>query len=200
MNFVFKGSDGDIFVGTAGHCLSVDQGQFVWPVGQGPAAFDGSGERIGEYAYKSLFELDTDFALIRLDDGIPWDAEACEIGGPTGINSKTTSETVQLFHYGQGAVMADGTQPPLPARTALANGMPWRDKIFAFGAAVFGDSGAPVVDKDRRAIGVVSAGGALVLPPENPHKGTMAIMRLRAELVRAQKALGLKLRLQRSDG
>src|SRR3989442_11724055 len=56
LNFLFLGSDGSRYIGTAGHCiLNTPQyggaGEMTWAPGTGPEARDGGGSRIGEFAY-----------------------------------------------------------------------------------------------------------------------------------------------------
>lgn len=59
-NFLFQGSDGVRYIGTAGHCilgespLGGDVGEEAWAPGDGPEARDAAGARIGEFAYAIL--------------------------------------------------------------------------------------------------------------------------------------------------
>jgi hypothetical protein len=59
-NFLFTGSDGSRYIGTAGHCIlgespiGGDVGEQSWARGTGPVARDASGNRIGEFAYAIL--------------------------------------------------------------------------------------------------------------------------------------------------
>ena len=74
--FVFAGSDGRTYIGTAGHCIlgaspfGGDVGEMSWAPGTGPVASDAGGSRIGEFAYAILLDP-KDFSLIRVDPGIP---------------------------------------------------------------------------------------------------------------------------------
>jgi hypothetical protein len=98
LNFMFQGSDGDRYMGTAGHCVLLDETtgpldfgnlpakEEVYPRGAGPEARDAGGARIGEFAYAILADP-KDFALIRLDKGVSANPQMCHFGGPTGINA-----------------------------------------------------------------------------------------------------------------
>ena len=74
-NFLFTGSDGSRYMGTAGHCIlgespiGGDVGEESWAPGTGPVARDGDGNRIGEFSY-AILQDPKDFALIRLDPGV----------------------------------------------------------------------------------------------------------------------------------
>src|SRR5207245_2952922 len=56
LNFLFVGSDGSRYIGTAGHCIlgtspfGGDVGEMAWAPGTGPEARDAGGNRIGECA------------------------------------------------------------------------------------------------------------------------------------------------------
>src|SRR5207302_4169444 len=57
LNFLFLGSDGASYIGTAGHCIlgtspfGGDVGEMAWDPGTGPVARDADGNPIGEFAY-----------------------------------------------------------------------------------------------------------------------------------------------------
>ena len=124
-NFLFQGTDGGRYIGTAGHCilgddpLGGDAGEQTWAAGSGPEARDGEGNPIGEFAY-AILQDPKDFALIRLDPGVAANAQMCHFGGPTGVNTDRGATPVVLHHFGQGV----GVGTVLPARSALAIGMP----------------------------------------------------------------------------
>src|SRR5258707_14903453 len=60
LNFLFLGSDGASYIGTAGHCIlgaspfGGNVGERVWARGTGPVARDADGNPIGEFAYAIL--------------------------------------------------------------------------------------------------------------------------------------------------
>lgn len=200
LNFLFAGSDGARYVGTAGHCILgestflVDVGEETWARGSGPVARDESGSRIGEFAY-AILQDPKDFALIRLDDGVTAQPQMCHFGGPTGINADLTGDPVVLQHYGNGLAVGEA----LPARTSLAPTMPHPDHVFANGVAVFGDSGSAVVSDDGRAVGVLVTIGYFAsgqVGPGTMESGTIGITRITPQVRRAEQALGVGLALR----
>lgn len=112
LNFVFRGSDKRVYIGTAGHCavaygaerswaagsgprariaepveLGVEGGLGITPVGETAADVAMKKYRFGEVAYAALSPEDAsylDFALIRLDQGTSYSPALCYWGGPTG--------------------------------------------------------------------------------------------------------------------
>ncbi|MGH9111199.1 MAG: hypothetical protein ACRDZN_02700 [Acidimicrobiales bacterium] len=192
-NFLFTGSDGERYIGTAGHCIldggGGDAGEMTWLPGMGPEARDRNEARIGEFVY-AILQDPKDFALIRLDPGIFADPQMCHFGGPTGINADMGS--VVLHYYGNGV----GVGLAFPARTGFALGMPDPDHVFAQGLVVPGDSGAGIISDDGRAVGVivtvgVHSGSLLALDA-----GTVGITRLAPQVARASQVLGIGLTLQ----
>src|SRR2546430_186360 len=163
MNFLFRGSDGSRYIGTAGHCIlgaspiGGNVGETSWAPGKGPVARDSAGSRIGEVAH-AILQDPKDFSLIRLDPQAQASAAMCHFGGPTGVNDDRPGLTqpVVLEWFGNGIVAGSA----LPARSAIAAGMPSPDHVFAQGAATPGDSGSGVISSDGRAGGVlVTVGG-----------------------------------------
>jgi hypothetical protein len=148
LNFLFLGSDGSRYIGTAGHCIlgtspfGGDVGEMAWAPGTGPAARDGGGNRIGEFAY-AILQDPKDFSLIRLDPQVQANAGMCHFGGPTAVNNDQPGllQPVVLNWFGNGV----GVGAVVPARSALAAGMPNPDHVFAQGVAVPGDSGSGVI-------------------------------------------------------
>src|SRR5437879_9773039 len=142
LNFLFQGSDGSRYIGTAGHCIlgtspfGGDVGEMAWAPGTGPVARDADGNPIGEFAY-AILQDPKDFSLIRLDPLVEAGADMCHFGGPTAVNDDRPDITqpVVLNWSGNGIVV--GTL--LPPRSALAAGHPDPDPLFADGAAAPGD-------------------------------------------------------------
>jgi hypothetical protein len=195
MNFLFRGSDGSRYVGTAGHCIIDGEnisGKQVWGAGSGREASDGAGKRIGETAYWGLKFGQLDFGLIRLDRNVQASPEMCEFGGPTRLytGSDQTPATIDFFSD------TSGPGKVLPGRTLLAaTGFPGKYTVDAFGVALFGDSGAPAVLQDGRALGVLIGGGAGWSAPPAFSAGNVFLMRLDHQLKVAEKALGVDLTL-----
>ena len=202
-NFLFHGSDGRRYVGTAGHCIlgespvGGDVGEMSWAPGTGPVARDAAGNRIGEFAY-AILQDPKDFALIGLDPNVPAIAGMCHFGGPSGVNDDRPDLTqpVVLNYFGEGV----GLGTLLPARSALALGMPHPDHVFAQGAAVPGDSGSGVISSDGRAVGVLVTVGihSSSIGSDGVDAGVVGITRLSPQVQRAQDVLGINLELQQA--
>ncbi|MBA2505149.1 MAG: hypothetical protein H0V29_04295 [Thermoleophilaceae bacterium] len=196
-NFVFHGSDGRTYIGTAGHCIieapstGGDFPEQKWAPGAGPVARDGEGNRIGEFAYAVLRDSDeADFALVRVDPGVEVDAQTCHFGGPTGINAEKPGAVppTQLQHFGNGV----GIGNVLPARSALALGMPSDAHVYAEGAVVPGDSGSGIESADGRAVGVIVTTGVHTagIGTSGVDAGTVGVVRLNPMVNRAQAFTG----------
>lgn len=200
-NFLFTGADGHRYIGTAGHCIlgespiGGDVGEESWAPGTGPVARDGEGNRIGEFAY-AILQDPKDFALIRLDSGVAANPQMCHFGGPTGVNSDRPglNSPVVLQHFGNGLAVGS----VLPARSAVALGMPDPDHVYAEGAVVPGDSGSGIISADGRAVGVIVTTGlhTASIGTSGIDAGTMGVTRLAPQVSRASQVLGTGLTLQ----
>jgi hypothetical protein len=200
-NFLFTGSDGKRNVGTVGHCtlgespIGGDVGEESWAPGQGPMASDSSGARIGEFAY-AILEDPKDFALVRLDPGVAADPAMCHFGGPTTTNDSNPGPRPRtlLNHFGNGI----GIGNVLPARTAVALGMPDPDHVFADGVALPGDSGSGVISSDGGAVGVLVTVGVHSgsIGTGGIDAGLVAITMITPQVNRAEQVLGTGLTLQ----
>ena len=185
LNFAIEGVDKDDnvtrYIGTAAHCALSGYGEVVWAPGTGPRAEDGTGRYIGNVVF-AVYDSRKDLALIRLNPGIGVNPAMCHFGGPTGFNTSQTSDWTELNYTGQGDVFRSYA----PSRTAFAPGMQDADRIYAYGANTFGDSGAPVTSTDGRAVGVA----VTIATGQN---GTIGISRIVPPLQRAANRLGLTL-------
>jgi hypothetical protein len=101
---------------------------------------------------------------------------------------------VVLNWFGNGV----GVGAVVPARSALAAGMPNPDHVFAQGVAVPGDSGSGVISSDGRAVGVLVTVGVHTasLGFGGLDAGTIGMTRLTPQVERAQAVLGVNLDLQ----
>src|SRR5437899_2605885 len=201
LNFLFQGSDGSRYIGTAGHCIlgtspfGGDVGEMAWASGTGPVARDADGNPIGEFAY-AILQDPKDFSLIRLDPQVQASAGICHFGGPTAVNDDrpALTEPGVPTWFGNGV----GVGAVLPARSALAAGMPSPDHVFAQGAAAPGDSGSGVISSDGRAVGVLVTVGVHTasIGSGGLDAGLIGMTRLTPQLERAKAVLGLDLVLQ----
>ncbi len=191
LNFLFRGSDGHVYVGTAGHLLA-DEETHVWR-NRGPTATIDDGTVIGRAVFAWNYNgEDADFALIRIARGVKFSPAMCYWGGPTGINDDISNEPTILRHYGNGM----GVRAVAPERTMIAPSLANESMIAACGVAVPGDSGSPVISDDGRALGLQFFLGVLWSYPEDGFTvGNVGIYRLSPQVAAAEKHLGISLRL-----
>jgi hypothetical protein len=214
--FLFRAPDGTRYISTAAHCIGEAEGggddphEQIWPPGRGPRALDASGRVIGRFAYGALSShatgvgvtYDRNFALIRLDPRIEASPEMCFFGGPSGVYTANTDETLVLHYYGGGDTLGD----VLPARSGVARGTPEPNYVYATGLAAAGDGGSPVVTADGLAVGMLvtfsAHGVGFSTSPGGPppayvesQQGTIGITRLAPQLARASEAMGIPLEL-----
>lgn len=212
MNFIFSGEDGHRYVGTAGHCIlgaptRTDQ-ERVWRGRSGATVTDADGRPIGRFAYAILDKQASsvvgstglDFALVRLREGVKVNPALCFFGGPTGVNSSTSSDPTLLHWFGNGDVIGSTgvlgfEEQTVPARSGLAATMSDPNNVSATGLAAFGDSGGAVISDDGGAVGILATVGAHV-DSSAPDAGSIGIVRLQPVLRHATTALGVALRLQ----
>lgn len=203
-NFLFHGSDGERYMGTAGHCYYPDTtgGEDVLAEGEGLEARV-EGKRVGEFAY-TVLTGELDFALIRLDDEVEASPAMCHFGGPTSIYTEHSPKRLELRHYGNGvglgnthletlAKVPGGNVKTLPARSGHA----WQtlddESVYAMIAVTFGDSGSGVIDDRGRAVGVAVQ---LNVTDEYGNPAPTRLTRLDLHLARAEEKMGIDLTLQ----
>ena len=196
LNFIFRGSDRNIYAGTAGHCVITKPPAEKRYTGlRAPSVSDQYGSWIGNFAYAVLNDT-KDFALVRLNRGVKYSPRMCHFGGPDGMYQKHDLGPAILRQYGNGIYWGE----TLPARTLLAPTMSDPDIVFAAGEGGPGDSGSGVINAAGEAVGVLVAGvdcrstGTCVdgLPWLS---SLIVITRLDVQLKRAEKVLGIKLTL-----
>jgi hypothetical protein len=212
LGFVLRAANRKTYVVTAGHCaVELGSGSHVWQPGRGPVVrlsaastqLSGAtpGSAIGRvvYAVQEKDDIDEqDFAVIQLERGVTPYTSVPYYGGPTGVNTALTPDPEQLNLFGRPPVLGD----TVPARPLLAHSLSNREHVFATGPSAPGDSGAPVLDQEGRAVGVLLGVGGNQLtvgtlgPPEDSHGGGLVrILRLAPALAKASKALNVRLGL-----
>jgi hypothetical protein len=197
-NFGWAGSDGNQYIGTAAHCILPADGEQVWPGNSGPVAMDGAKNPVGHWAWAARGNIDghvTDLALVRLDPGVAFSAQLCQYMGPTGeFNGDLTfPQPMQLEMYGQG----DGVGSVAPGRTLLALDSQ-QDQFDAYGAAVGGDSGSPVITADGLAVGeevAIQVNTVNSSRGMTQGRGVIQVLRLPHQVRRASTAMGIRLTL-----
>ena len=212
LNFLFAGSDGHRYFGSAGDCVlpgpdalpSDEPGgadrERTWPPGTGPVSrLRSSDARIGEVAYAIDNERGS-FALVRLDTGVAAEPQLAHFGGPTGHNDDRASgpafiHCVGAANTGNDAVPAD---IPVPnARSGLVLGLSHPDRAFAFFPVVPGDAGGPCITADGKAVGLIVGTGLHVQPADDGaatpiEAGNASIQRLGPLLSRAAEQTGVR--------
>lgn len=184
-NFVWKNANtGDLFIGTAGHCLSrmTDRDGITWRYGTGPRVWVGDtpdtfGRRWGNAAgvflghavyarvnFTSIAGLpDTDhvdFGLIQVRPDRRkvfkvW-ANIAHYGGPTGISDPSPMAGTKIHQYGWGLELAGNRADGVHGWDGVAAGRTQYQFTFDGPVITSGDSGSPVIDDQGRALGVVT--------------------------------------------
>jgi hypothetical protein len=202
-NFLFDGSDGERYIGTAGHCLVAGGETTTFA---DPAAKDASGAHIGDavYAVANGFNgsgpgVATDFGLIKLNAAgrAVANPAMCHFGGPTGVDVVRGAGEI-VHHYGNGRVIGE----VMSGRSAVTfgAGLMAGPNMFEFTGDIAsgGDSGSPIIDHDGNAVGVLVAGVDLAntKPYYSFHGGTPSIgSHIGYHYRRAASALGITLTL-----
>jgi hypothetical protein len=189
MSFIFRGSDKSYYAASAGHCIWATSNigpsagkETVWGPGAGMVARDSNNQQIGRFAY-GVWTDNRDFSLIRLDTGVHAEAAMCYFGGPTSMYTAHSGSMVFLKHFGNGLVWGD----TIPARTAFAPNTSDPYYVFAYAAALPGDSGSGVMTTDGQAIGTLVDIYA---------DGTTGITRLDTSVAEAERLMKIRLTLQ----
>lgn len=202
-NFVFEGSDGHRYLGTAGHCvLKYNEGDRTWAAGAGPwAKIDG--RLAGHFVY-ATFPGDEDYALVRLDPDFPWSASMMHFGGPTGLYTDHVDEP-RIVHFTGNALGVGnlfnktdfGAGPddvrPLAARSALAMSTMHPSWVYMNEPGWFGDSGAGVITDDGLALGTIVW---IYADTDAAVAATTVATRIDYSIARAEQILGLTFALQ----
>lgn len=156
LNWVYDGTGaraGEVFVGTAGHCVN-DLGE---PIALTTGTFGSAEQVIGEVAYISQ-RLDA--ALIRVDPGNHGQVLASmkgHPGFPTGVSTTSTASVGDIVQYSGHGVGFHLTTLTQESRVGVLHSNDG-DHHSALGTVTFGDSGGPVgnASDGNRALGLVT--------------------------------------------
>lgn len=156
LNFVFEDAGGDLYIGTAGHCVD-EEGQQVH--------VDGIADAIGEVAWRDYWDInDIDIALVDIYDAKEdlVDPSVRYWGGPTGVAAQDeTGPGTSVIHYGYG-IGYGASETTRPRAGALVT---QDEKAYcADTPVIYGDSGSPVMTGDGQALGIVARLGVYCLP------------------------------------
>ena len=197
------------FLTTAGHCLFVDDkateevhldgsGPPVTLTALSPTGAAVPGRHLGSVVYAAQTIPVTfpdanlpdffDLGVVQLDQDVVVNPALCHFGGPTGLRRGTFDTPEQLHFYGEGNVSGFNRETGrvlLPGRSAPGSTAAHPNVVAgaSFGTpAPFtgGDSGAPIIDDQGRAVASLSG-------PYQP--------RLEMMIPRVEKVLGVKLTL-----
>lgn len=153
-NFVFTNASGEVFIGTAAHCVKPGRRVLTPELGI-----------FGTVVYHRGLNLSApgqqnDFALIRVDDAFKENvsAEARYWGGPTGIQ-ESFAPGDPTYHYGQGVYFnrQEATRHRTGVLEYVEEGGPYDGWYLAMHPLYGGDSGSGLLGPEGKAVGVVSA-------------------------------------------
>lgn len=182
-NWVVRDAAGALYLGTAGHCLPTLEARDIVVPGLGD---------IGDPAYTTgSGGVGRDFALVRIDPRLYAQVSPtlCHWGGPQGMAEPGDGAAGQqvVAHYGWGT--AYGAIAETRARLGALPSFGWQQEHLTwFGATNPGDSGAPLLGHDGKALGLHTHASAGSAPWAGP--GMKYGTRLDAALQRAGEALG----------
>ena len=185
-NFVFFDASNAVYIGQAAHCTSTggststngcDTGSL--PLGS-PVEVDGA-SKPGTLAYNSWLAMQAagesdantcdynDLALVKLDPAdygkvnpsIPfW-------GGPTGITD-TVAQGEKVLSYGNSSLRLGLTQlSPKEGLSLGQTGNGWSHEVYTVTPGIPGDSGSAFLDRQGKALGVLSTIAIAPLPASN---------------------------------
>lgn len=196
-NFVFTDADDHVYLGQAAHCSSKDD----------PANFDGCKDKslplgspvtvlgsnvTGKLAYNSWLTmqrrqeknpaacLNNDFALVRLPDQVRdvVNPTVPYFGGPVGLNTAGTQQGERAYSYGNSPLRGGiGMLAPKQGTVLAQIEDGWSHLTYFVTPGVPGDSGSAVLDKDGRALGVLSS---LSIAPAPGSNGVADLQRMLA--------------------
>jgi hypothetical protein len=157
-NFIFNDTNGNFFVGTAGHCGEVGDTVDMLFLPVGLANIGKVVQSTGDAG------IGNDFALISIDPGLYQYVSPSMAfwGGPTGANASNTVQVVE--HVGWGLVIGTGGTPRVGVGTEFTQNEWW-----FVGAITPGDSGS-----GARTLSSLAAGNITHIAIDTRHIGDAA--------------------------
>lgn len=150
MNFVFTDPQGDLYIGTAGHCIETGQAAHISNIGLiGTAVFSTGDGGVGD-----------DFALIKVnaDKVALVNPEMCDWAGPTGVFNGASITGRRVLHTGHGYGVV-GTVTPVPPRPKEGVGTAYGATSLTWAGTPWpGDSGSAIRLDGGTAVGTQGQG------------------------------------------
>ena len=184
-NFIFTDAT-DVYIGQAAHCSGTGQATETngcqagsLPLGT-PVEVTGASEP-GTLVYNSWLTMQAigetdpdacqynDIALIELDpaDHAEVNPSIPNYGGPVGVGDDTAAGEI-VYSYGNSSLRGGITFLSPKTGTSLGtDGNGWNHPVYTLTPGIPGDSGSAFVDKDGKAIGVLSTLALAPLPLSN---------------------------------
>lgn len=184
-NFVFTDAT-DVYIGQAAHCSGTDGATETngceagsLPLGT-PVEVTGA-SKPGTLAYNSWLTMQAagetdpnacqynDLALIKLDpaDHAKVNPSVPNYGGPVGIGDATATGEI-VYSYGNSSLRGGiALLSPKTGTSLGTNGGGWNHPVYTVTPGIPGDSGSAFLDKDGKAIGVLSTLALAPVPLSN---------------------------------
>jgi hypothetical protein len=186
-NFVFTDAAA-VYIGQAAHCSGTGQatetnGCDAASLPLGTRVEVRGASRPGTLVYNSWIEMqengeaapDTcqynDFALVRLDPADDYERTNPSVpfwGGPTGTSTTGTALGAKVLSYGNSSLRQGVTQlSPKEGSSVGTEAGGWNHPVYTLTPGVPGDSGSAFLDRQGRALGVLSTLALAPLPLSN---------------------------------
>lgn len=187
MNFIFRDQTGQLYFGTAGHCIDDN--------GVGATVSVANVGAVGTVVYDGHLDPGDvpDFMLVRISPAYysSVDPTMCHWGGPADVNANPVfGETTHIYGFGTIYGLSSVTRP----RAGVVYSSNAAETIY-IGFAQQGDSGAPLMTGDGNAFGVhvrssLFVPGVIRIDP-SPKYAT----KVSYAMAQAENALGIDLEL-----
>jgi trypsin len=202
VHFLFVAPTG-IYVGSCAHCvdfganLHPTEGWFLdaWPNRTVTPDTPADADIVWIHSGWTGEQVETDMALLKLREPM-WGLAQPALprwGGPSGVHD-TVGLDPRVVHHGGSNVALRGT--PAEQRTGFLLDWGGGPRFSFTGSAEVGDSGSPVIDADRAAVGYITHGLGTTSSPGQPGgTGNVHGLHVSAFLTAVEGATGLTLRL-----